>query len=432
MSKVFFSLLSLVFCLPVGAIPVVGPVAALGDSATTLPITITSDCGAKEFCLWPNNCNFGTATFTCTADGGCSDASFSWQVDIGNNGSYDQNGSGATMTDTFPAGTHRILWKAKDNCGQSTTCQFTFKSKDCTPPNVLNLNGVTTPLQLPDCSATVMASQFVLNMTDNCTPTNQIQLGLRKLGTGSGFPASSSLSFTKCQPGTNIVEFWAKDNAGNEVHSNCYVIVQDNQGLCPCPSDTIRFGGKITTEDGKPVRNILMNIQVGGGATSFPITASPVSWDTLTGNYWFDVVARPSSLGYTVSIIPRKLTDPLNGVSTFDMVAMAKHVLNVAPFTSIYKMVAADINWNYQVSTFDVVELRKLILGQYSDFNGNTSWRFVRPVDDPTDFTQLDSLKELYSTDFSVTEGVSLPDVLNQNFIAVKIGDPNLSADPKQ
>lgn len=417
-----------------GKIAIASHSRAVIDSTTNLsllPITFTSDCNPKDFCLWQNNCNFGTATLTATAEGGCSTISFTWQIDLNNNGTYDDNGSGGTIIDTFPSGTHRILWKAKDNCGQATTCQYTFKSKDCSPPSGNILNGVTVPLQQPDCTASVTPQQFILNITDNCTPVNQIQYGIRRTGTGTGFPQTTSLTMTRCQAGTNLVEIWAKDNAGNETHFNGYAIAQDNQGVCPCPNDTIRFSGKIVTETNQPIRNILFNVQVGGGSTTYPITHTPLVYDTLTGNYYFDVIARPWATPYTVSIIPRKLHDPLNGVSTFDQVAIAKHVLNVVPFTSIYKMVASDFNYNNQVTTFDIVELRKLILGQYSGFDANTSWRFVRPVADVSDLTQLANLKDAYSVDILVTDSQSLPDVLNQDFIGIKIGDPNLSADPK-
>ncbi len=408
--------------------------AIFGDSIANfgiMPITITSDCSPKEFCLWQNNCNFGTAQLSATGEGGCSDISFTWQMDLHNNGTYDELGAGATIIDTFPAGTHRILWKAKDNCGAATTCQYTFKSKDCSPPNLLIINGVTLPLQAPDCTASVTANQFLLNISDNCTPINQIQLGIRRVGSGTGFPPANLLTLTKCQSGTNLVEIWAKDNVGNETKFTGYVIAQDNQGACPCVNDTIRFGGTISSALGQPVRNTLLNIQVGGGSAAYPITYSPVVFDTLTGDYFFDIYARPKSTPYTVSIIPRKLTDPLNGVSTFDQVAISKHVLNVVPFTSIYKMIASDINFNNQVTTFDIVELRKLILGQYSGFDTNTSWRFVVPPTDPTDLAQLPDLVDFYTRDFIVIEGQPVPDFLGNHFIGVKIGDPNLSADPK-
>ena len=69
--------------------------------------------------------------------------------------------------------------------------------------------------------------------------------------------------------------------------------------------------------------------------------------------------------------------DWIYGVSTFDLVAMSKHILNQQLLDG-YGQLASDINHNGQVTTFDIVELRKLILGIYKTFPAYTQpWRFV-------------------------------------------------------
>ena len=74
---------------------------------------------------------------------------------------------------------------------------------------------------------------------------------------------------------------------------------------------------------------------------------------------------------------PIKNINPSNGVSTFDLVLISKHILGTAPFTNCFQHIAADVNKNGQATTFDLVELRKIILGIYSSFPSNTSWRFI-------------------------------------------------------
>ena len=69
--------------------------------------------------------------------------------------------------------------------------------------------------------------------------------------------------------------------------------------------------------------------------------------------------------------------NPLNGVSTYDLVLISKHILGLAPLNSPYKMIAADANKNNSITTTDIVEFRKLILGIYNELPNNTSWRFV-------------------------------------------------------
>jgi hypothetical protein len=82
-------------------------------------------------------------------------------------------------------------------------------------------------------------------------------------------------------------------------------------------------------------------------------------------------------LADTLTFTPYKDDNPLNGVTTYDLVLISRHILGIEPLGSPYKMIAADANRSGAVLTSDVVELRKLILGIYGNLPNNTSWRFV-------------------------------------------------------
>jgi hypothetical protein len=117
-------------------------------------------------------------------------------------------------------------------------------------------------------------------------------------------------------------------------------------------------------------------------------------------------------------------TNPLNGVSTFDLVLISKHVLGSTPLDSPYKLIAADANKSNSVTTFDIVEIRKLILQINTNFPSNTSWRFVdknyvfpNPANPFTpQFPEVTSFNDVTTSINAV------------NFVAVKIGDVNGSA----
>jgi len=86
-------------------------------------------------------------------------------------------------------------------------------------------------------------------------------------------------------------------------------------------------------------------------------------------------------------------------------------------------MIAADANKSGSITTFDIVELRKLILGIYSELPNNTSWRFV---DNTQVFTNpmnpfADTIRENMSIALAQSSMV-------EDFIGVKIGDVNGSA----
>ena len=75
-------------------------------------------------------------------------------------------------------------------------------------------------------------------------------------------------------------------------------------------------------------------------------------------------------------VYPTKNDNPLNGVTTYDLVLISKHILFIEPFDSPYKVIAADANKSESVTTFDIVEIRKLILGIYQNLPNNKSYRF--------------------------------------------------------
>jgi hypothetical protein len=126
----------------------------------------------------------------------------------------------------------------------------------------------------------------------------------------------------------------------------------------------------------------------------------------------------PAGGQYTV--MPEKNDDPLNGVSTLDLVFIQRHILNVQKLDSPYKLIAADANKDGKITASDLVELRKLILGTNTAFSNNKSWRFVDKsytFKDPS-FAQGEAFPEAYYIDNLDTDMVT-------DFIAVKTGDVN-------
>jgi hypothetical protein len=126
-------------------------------------------------------------------------------------------------------------------------------------------------------------------------------------------------------------------------------------------------------------------------------------------------------------VTPSHDFNPLNGVSTYDLVLISKHILGLEPLTSPYKMIAADANKSRSITTFDIVEIRKLILGIYPvKLPNNTSWRFV-----PKDFVFPDPLNPFPDPAFPeyVDYCIATPhDTQNLDFVAIKVGDLNASA----
>ncbi|MCB0531953.1 MAG: T9SS type A sorting domain-containing protein, partial [Saprospiraceae bacterium] len=325
----------------------------------------------------------------------------------------------------LPYGTHKIKWIVSDGCGNETVCEYNFVVKDCKAPTVVCTNGLSVNI-MPTAMITLWDIDFLQYTEDNCTPSDKIVTAIRKSGTAppqAGFPLNpdgtpqKSVTFDCNELGTQFVELWAMDLAGNVDYCETYVIVQDNMGVC-APGDNATVAGFLKTEVGNGLEDA--NVELEGIHPALP----PVSMFDLSdqnGVYGFPN-AVPFGTDYTVT--PTKDNDPLNGVSTFDLVLINKHILGLEPLNSPYKMIAADANNSRSITTFDIVELRKLILGIYTEFPNNTSWRFVDQTyvfPNPTNpfmdiFPETKSVADIQLSHF------------DDDFVAVKVGDVNMNA----
>lgn len=123
---------------------------------------------------------------------------------------------------------------------------------------------------------------------------------------------------------------------------------------------TVALSGGIKTELGEGVADARVSVQ--------PFVESVSSG-------LFDISNAAACQPFTLA--PYRNDNPLNGVTTFDLALISKHILALEAITSPYKLIAADANKSGSVTTTDIVTLRRLILGIDTVFANNTSWRFV-------------------------------------------------------
>jgi len=317
----------------------------------------------------------------------------------------------------LPYGTHKIEWTVTQN-GEEKICAYLFNVKDCKKPTVACINGLSVNI-IPTQIVALWNTDFLQYAEDNVTPTDQIQIGIRKSGTGNGFPLNPDGTpqtfvtfFCPNDLGTQYVELWSIDKAGNAGFCETYVIVQDQMGICGSPNTGPGICVKTACGD-VPLEEYVVDIT--GGSPALPpigIFTPPVPPDT---NGCISITIGPFGSNYLA--MPVKDNDHLNGVSTFDLVLINKHILGLQPLDAPYKMLAADANNSKSLTTFDIVELRKLILGIYTELPNNTSWRFY-PAD------------HVFSLPNPFTTPIPNSDTLSEfpAFKAVKVGDVNCSA----
>jgi hypothetical protein len=176
--------------------------------------------------------------------------------------------------------------------------------------------------------------------------------------------------------------------------------------------------GSIKTHWGLPMGNVKVKLSDSGGSSYAVLT------DTL-GQFIFENV----TAGHTYTLTPERDTNDLNGVTTFDLVLISKHILGIESFNSPWKMLAADMNKSNAITTFDIVEARKVLQGIFPSFPANTSWRFF------PEFAVFADPNNPFNGPLppnNITINNLSANYTNANFRGVKIGDTNNSANPGQ
>jgi len=187
----------------------------------------------------------------------------------------------------------------------------------------------------------------------------------------------------------------------------------------PCPANVISVAGSLKTELQAGLEEAKIQLEPSNNAGPMP---TKFTHSDVDGYYEFSN-ALPLSGNYILTPTAGNLGH-LNGVTTYDLVLISQHILGWTPLNSPYKMIAADANKSGSITTFDIVELRKLILGVYDKLPGNNAWRFV-------DQSFVFPIPENpFSSPFPESISVESMQVspMSEDFVSVKIGDVNGSA----
>ena len=121
---------------------------------------------------------------------------------------------------------------------------------------------------------------------------------------------------------------------------------------------------------------------------------------------------------YDISASGEDNSDILSGISVLDIILARRHLLNVAPLTNPYQLIAADVNGSSSVSTLDIAEIQQVLLGNITSFSGGSPWIFVPSVFD----LSVDPFE--FKTSYQFTMGSGQYDI---NFVGVKRGDVDMS-----
>lgn len=353
-------------------------------SSTDFTAQITSGCGV-DFQL-----------DDITIEGGCNTSAYNISINDGDLSGYGSNGSYSDV----PVGSYTVSYTVIDPCGNASTTIRSVTVEDKAPTAFCVDALVITLMQ--GGMAEVPAADFDAGSFDNC---------------------GDIVSFTYDEAGTlpvmmfdcddvndlQVVQVYVTDEGGLTDYCEVIVDVQDNTGVCD-PLSLITLAGTVATEEGNGVEGTMIDVNNG---------LATVNTD-VNGQFEMEVAEGGD---YTISSLLD--SNPENGVTTFDLVIISQHILGINPLNSPYKMIAADANNSGSVTTLDLVAIRRVILQIDDSFQNNTSWRFV-----DADYV-FPSPANPWSNGFPELinmNNVDL-DVLDADFVAIKVGDVNASAE---
>ncbi len=271
----------------------------------------------------------------------------------------------------LPYGKHMIKWIARDGCGHEAVCGQFFTIKDAKNPTVVCISGLSANLMNPSAMLEIWASDFLLYASDNCTPSDKLKIGIRKFGTGSGFPATTSVTLDCDDLGTTQLELWMQDEAGNADFCPTYIIVQANNAPDLCMGAPLQPFGKVLKSDGTGLSSVKMTLS-GGPAGALP--NGPM--DEMTGaDGGFLFPKMPSALPY--SIAPGIAGNFTENITMADALRLRDHLWGTKPFTSPVEKLAADMDGSGSIDWADFQIIRDLATGGIDALPGATSaWRF--------------------------------------------------------
>nr|MBS0037245.1 HYR domain-containing protein [Saprospiraceae bacterium] len=359
-----------------------------------------------EFYLTEDSCEIFVNLDPVLAEDQCG-----FEVNVTNNSPFSDS-TGADASGVYPVGTTDFSYFAENHCGVVAEFEFTIIVLDTITPDI---NCVKEIVDWGD-SDTLVVSIFggIVSASDNCTDSANliITLDINDPGLDSLVIPCDSLNLASGPDGHTLFDYWiyAIDEFGNIDSCKGSLRVDHNE---VCFSSGLHLNGSLFTfSDETPISNSLVFVESGGD-----------TWETTSDEYGFFEFL---NLEYREDMWLKPLNDddPLNGVTTFDIFLLQRHILGIDVITNPYYLIAGDVNNDGRLNILDIAELRRLILGTYNQFPNNTSWRFL-----DADFivpygvmpTQID-LPE------SVLIEPGIDRFYNKDFVGIKIGDLNGNA----
>jgi hypothetical protein len=314
-----------------------------------------------------------------------------------------------------PVGDHALRIRAGDGCGNFDVDILEFCVTPDKAPAPICIQTLTVTL-MPDGNgggmAPIWATDFIASDVTDCfgNVIDKYSIYTEEEATEAGFaPAVGRLGIDlRCEDfGEDVnVRVYAIDDAGNAEYCSAEVEVQvSEEDLC---EERASVSGMIATQDDDAIGGVAVTLTGASNTDETVMTAD-------NGQYEFASL----EIGGDFSIFAEYDAEfDLTAVTVTDIVAITNHILGSNLLDTGYDHVAADVNMDAEVNIFDLVAMRRVILGLDAELNAEgITWRFVEGRYNLTPDNWMITFPEVYNVN-------NLPGNLRDgDFVGVELGN---------
>ncbi len=344
-------------------------------------------CPSSIFTFELGDCNRAIVLPNAVANDNCSA-----NITITNNSPFadvpNENASG-----TYDIGVTLITFTATDDCGNAANCQTEITVNDVGGPNMQCNSPLIVYLTL-DTFAVLVVDSIDNGSFDNCSNPIALTIDLDTVDCADIIQTSTLVTLT------------GLDSEGNTNSCTSNIFVLDSLNVCENERPALT-AGTIRRTNGEPLEEIIVNMQNPTDA-AFCMTSESGLY-----HFYHDFEENPCQ------ITPYVEDEPASGVTSWDLIMMRRHILQVELFSSPYQYIAADVNDSGSITMSDVVEAKRVILGLQAEFNNTSSWRFI-PANHVFE-NEDNPLEGEIPVEYLMTNPVW--EEIDLDFIGIKIGD---------
>lgn len=322
---------------------------------------------------------------------------------IYNNSPFAFSNSDGDVSGSYPFGIHDVYVFAEDSCGNLDSTLIMITVTDSFPDTLTCNFKIIQDLDSSTLSATFISHEFFGSYTDSCgnAPLGEITTSYDQNDITDTIIVITCDSIDSA--GGNfvlqaILYIWLD---GILIDSCDIELGIDNPEICNQNTLT----GRITTISGLDFNGAM--VKVYNDFMSKGVRTDEQGYYNVNGlrsnqRYWID----PDFGG-----------DPWEGISTFDLLLIYRHILDMGAIENPYYNIAADVDKSGSISGSDLIHLKKLILRMENELPVD-NWRFVR-----TNYEFTDPGNACGSGYTERSNIMAKNTIENLNFNGLKVGD---------